>query len=109
MIAAAPFLVTLFFTALEHREELTEAGMGFLRALRASLSDVDELTVAEVMEIGVNAAKHGIDLRNVVLERLQPGGDWHGQMTPLELEQFAAAVEAARSRVAGGRGPLLVP
>lgn len=101
-------LVAILFAALQHREALTEAGMAFLSSIR-SLLDEDEISPERLREIGVTAAANGIDLRETVLERLQPGGSWHGRMSPEELELFAAAVAAARSRVAGGRGAWLAP
>lgn len=95
-------LVAILFAALQHREEITAAGMDFLDSIR-SLMKEDEISAARLREIAVTAAANGIDLRETVLERLQPGGDWHGKMEPWELADFTRAVEAARSRVGGGR------
>ena len=95
-------LVMILFAALRHREEITDAAVDWIDSLRSLLSE-EEIAPERLREIAVTAVANGIDLRDVVLDRLQPGGDWHGRMEPDQFADFVRAVEAARSRVGGGR------
>ncbi len=103
MIPLVPLVVSVLFAALERRELLTDAALDFYRSIKAMVDDGrEELSKAELLELGVRGMRAGVDLRGTVLARVKAGGDWFGRMTDDERDAFSDAVEAARSRVAGG-------
>lgn len=95
----AQLLLGLAVALIERGPEAFAAAASFARGVRALFTEDRDPTSEELAEIMRRAFEAGADLRETVIRRLLPGGDWHGQVElPPEITEL---VEIAQGRVAG--------
>lgn len=94
------FILGLAIAVIERAPQAIAASQDFVRAVKALMARGDDPTAEELGELTRRALEAGASLRETVLVRLSPGGDWHGK---LDLpDEIAELVGIASGKVSGG-------
>ena len=95
----AQLLLGIAVSLIERGPEAFEAAKGFAEAVAALLTEGRDPTDEELEALMLRAFGAGGSLRSTVLQRLLPGGDWHGRvrLTP----RISELLQIAQGRVSG--------